>query len=36
MKMETSIRATTTGVVKRIVVNVGDKVEGDDLLLEIE
>lgn len=36
MKMETSIPATTSGVVKRIVVNVGDKVEGDDLLLEIE
>lgn len=35
MKMETSIPATTSGVVKRIVVNVGDKVEGDDLLLEI-
>lgn len=36
MKMETSVIATATGVIKRIVVNVGDKVEGDDLLLEIE
>lgn len=36
MKMETSIPATSSGVVKRVVVNVGDKVEGDDLLMEIE
>jgi pyruvate carboxylase len=36
MKMETSIPATTSGVVKRVVVNVGDKVNGDDLLIEIE
>ncbi|CAB9498806.1 Pyruvate carboxylase [Seminavis robusta] len=36
MKMETSIPATTGGVVKRVLVNVGDKVEGDDLLVEIE
>ena len=36
MKMETSIPATSSGVVKRLVVNVGDKVEADDLLLEIE
>lgn len=36
MKMETSIPATSSGVVKRIAVNVGDKVESDDLLLEIE
>jgi len=36
MKMETSIPATASGTVKRIVVNVGDKVEGDDLLMEIE
>ena len=36
MKMETSIPATTSGVVKRVVVNVGDKVEGDDLLVEIK
>lgn len=35
MKMETSIPATASGVVKRVVVNVGDKVEGDDLLMEI-
>jgi pyruvate carboxylase len=36
MKMETSIPATVSGTVKRVVVNVGDKVEGDDLILEIE
>lgn len=36
MKMETSIPATSSGTVKRVVVNVGDKVEGDDLLVEIE
>jgi pyruvate carboxylase len=36
MKMETSIPATSSGVVKRVVVNVGDKVEGDDLLVVIE
>jgi pyruvate carboxylase len=36
MKMETSIPATLSGVVKRVVVNVGDKVDGDDLLMEIE
>jgi pyruvate carboxylase len=36
MKMETSIPATSSGVVKRVVVNVGDKVNGDDLLIEIE
>eukprot|EP00569_Conticribra_weissflogii_P007189 CAMPEP_0171351004 /NCGR_PEP_ID=MMETSP0878-20121228/37862_1 /TAXON_ID=67004 /ORGANISM="Thalassiosira weissflogii, Strain CCMP1336" /LENGTH=1237 /DNA_ID=CAMNT_0011856113 /DNA_START=103 /DNA_END=3816 /DNA_ORIENTATION=- len=36
MKMETVIPATAAGVVKHIAVNVGDKVEGDDLLVEIE
>eukprot|EP00529_Nitzschia_sp_RCC80_P007886 CAMPEP_0113468682 /NCGR_PEP_ID=MMETSP0014_2-20120614/15488_1 /TAXON_ID=2857 /ORGANISM="Nitzschia sp." /LENGTH=1244 /DNA_ID=CAMNT_0000361093 /DNA_START=144 /DNA_END=3878 /DNA_ORIENTATION=- /assembly_acc=CAM_ASM_000159 len=36
MKMETSVPATASGVVKRVVVNIGDKVEGDDLLVEIE
>ena len=36
MKMETVIPATQSGVVKHIAVNVGDKVEGDDLLVEIE
>ena len=35
MKMETSIPATRSGIIKRIVVNVGDKVDGDDLLMEI-
>jgi len=36
MKMETSVPATVSGVVKRVTVNVGDKVDGDDLLVEIE
>jgi pyruvate carboxylase len=36
MKMETSVPATASGVVKRVLVNVGDKVDGDDLLVEIE
>ena len=36
MKMETSIPATCSGTVTRVTVNVGDKVEGDDLLVEIE
>lgn len=35
MKMETSIPATKSGTVTRVLVNVGDKVEGDDLILEI-
>lgn len=36
MKMETSIPATASGTIKKLVVNVGDKVDGDDLLMEIE
>mmetsp|Transcript_1399 Transcript_1399/g.1194 ORF Transcript_1399/g.1194 Transcript_1399/m.1194 type:complete len:137 (-) Transcript_1399:8-418(-) len=36
MKMETSIPATKSGTIKKLVVNVGDKVDGDDLLMEIE
>ena len=36
MKMETSIPATKSGTVKRVLVNVGDKVDGDDLLVEID
>jgi pyruvate carboxylase len=36
MKMETSIPATASGTVARVLVNVGDKVEGDDLLVQIE
>lgn len=36
MKMETSIPATASGLVKRVTVNVGDKVNGDDLIVEIE
>jgi len=35
MKMETIIPATSSGEVKRIAVDIGDKVEGDDLLMEI-
>ena len=36
MKMETVIPATRAGVVKQVSVNVGDKIDGDDLLLTIE
>lgn len=36
MKMESSLRAPKAGVVKRVLVNVGDKVDGDDLVMEIE
>mmetsp|Transcript_25583 Transcript_25583/g.36030 ORF Transcript_25583/g.36030 Transcript_25583/m.36030 type:complete len:1234 (+) Transcript_25583:227-3928(+) len=36
MKMETVIPATASGTVTRVLVNVGDKVEGDDLLVDIE
>jgi pyruvate carboxylase len=36
MKMESSIPATATGTVTRVLVNVGDKVEGDDLIMQIE
>jgi len=36
MKMETVIPASVSGVIKHIAVNIGDKVEGDDLLVEIE
>lgn len=36
MKMETSIPATASGTVSRVLVNIGDKVEGDDLLVSIE
>lgn len=36
MKMETSIPAPVAGVVKRVLVTVGAKVDGDDLLMEIE
>lgn len=36
MKMESNIPATATGKVTRILVNIGDKVEGDDLIMEIE
>lgn len=36
MKMESNIPATATGKISRILVNIGDKVEGDDLIMEIE
>jgi pyruvate carboxylase len=36
MKMETSIPAPVAGVVKRVLVTVGAKVEGGDLIMEIE
>jgi pyruvate carboxylase len=36
MKMETSMIATVSGTIKRILVNVGDKVKGGDLVVEIE
>jgi len=36
MKMETVIPASASGVVKHVAVNIGDKVDGDDLLVEIE
>ena len=36
MKMETVIPATKSGTIKRLLVNAGDSVEGDDLLAVIE
>merc|ERR1711935_605046 len=36
MKMETSVPATSSGIIKRVLVNVGDKIDGNDLLVEIE
>jgi len=36
MKMETTIVSSFTGVVDNLLVNVGDQVEGDDLLLTIK
>eukprot|EP00978_Attheya_sp_CCMP212_P024336 scaffold76329_cov59-Attheya_sp.AAC.3 len=35
MKMETVIMATASGKVDRLLVNVGDKVDGDDLIMSI-
>jgi pyruvate carboxylase len=35
MKMETAIPAPASGVVERLLVSAGDKVEGDDLLAQI-
>lgn len=36
MKMESNIPANASGKISRVLVNVGDKVEGDDLILQIE
>ena len=36
MKMEMVVQAPISGVVKKISAAKGDKLEGDDLLLEIE
>lgn len=36
MKMETSIPANASGKIARVLVNVGDKVEADEMILEIE
>ena len=36
MKMETVVKAPIGGVVKQVLIAAGDKLEGDDLMLEIE
>ena len=36
MKMETNIPATASGKISNILVNIGDKLEGDDLIMKIE
>ena len=36
MKMETNIPATASGKITNIMVNIGDKLEGDDLIMKIE
>jgi pyruvate carboxylase len=36
MKMETNIPATSSGKITQIMVNIGDKLEGDDLIMKIE
>ena len=36
MKMETTIKSPTSGVVKEVLVAAGDQVESGDLLIEIE
>jgi len=36
MKMETNIPATASGKVSHVLVNVGDKLEGDDLIMKID
>ena len=34
--METNIPATASGKITNIMVNIGDKLEGDDLIMKIE
>ena len=36
MKMETTIRANTSGTVKHVYVSAGDPIEVSDLLVELE
>jgi len=36
MKMETMIQASTSGTISRLICNVGDKVDADDLLIKID
>lgn len=36
MKMETAIKATRSGKVRRVLVNSGDNVDGDDLLANMD
>ena len=36
MKMETVVSSPVAGKVKRVAVNTGQKIEGDDLLVEID
>ena len=36
MKMEMAVQAPKSGTIKRIFVQKGDKVEGDDFIIEIE
>jgi len=36
MKMETNIPATVNGKISRILINVGDKVDGNDLIMDID
>lgn len=36
MKMEMAVQATKSGVVKQVLITKGEKVEGDDFMIEIE